>query len=75
MRSNSTPARRQATPKQESFNLDLRDAKPAVIKVSKAAGTGNMSECIRQVFMQLQREMERRGVTSLVYSDITIDPK
>lgn len=58
--------------KAQIFPLDLKNARKPLKKITSATGAGSMNDCIRQVILQLEREMEREGVESFVFSDIRI---
>jgi hypothetical protein len=52
--------------------VDLKNTRKPLQKIKGATGSGSMSDCIRQIISQLEREMEREGIENFVYSDIRI---
>ncbi len=54
------------------FIADLREGRQAVETVTDAVSAQTMTECVKQVFLQLDREMRRKGISSFGVGDITI---
>lgn len=57
------------------FAGELMEAKPLLKGLTKKFHAANMSECVRQIILQIDREAERLGVDSLSYGDVTLRPR
>ncbi len=58
--------------KKSRFIATLGEGREALESVTEAVQTGTMTECVKQVFLQLDREMKRKGVERFGVGDITI---
>ncbi|MBW3635021.1 MAG: hypothetical protein KY445_00975 [Armatimonadetes bacterium] len=54
------------------FGGDIGEGRRALEQLTEATHASNMGETIKQVLLQLRREMERQGLESFTYSDIRI---
>lgn len=66
---NMVENRRKSPPR---FIASLGEGRAALEQVTSAVQTGSMSECVKQVFLQIEREMKRKGVERFGVGDITI---
>lgn len=54
------------------YGGDLKEAKPALGELTNAFHSTHMTECLRQIILQLNRERKRMQLDSISYGDITI---